>query len=269
MLGVNEEFVYNDELITDSAIEMPAPLIPHYDDDAFTYDAGFFYADESENPQDITRRKPMAKLKLNTSRMNPAQLIAKADVVLPKIAPAAPATPPVPNMTARAAALQAARDAAKTAFDAYEAAKAGLANLKEARDAAADVLRAQHNAMGSALEGETSDPVALTATGYDLAEANTAATTPPETIDNLKLTAGDEAQVLDGSFDPDPLAYTYEVQITTVDPVNGPWTTVVTPTASVFKLTGLTSGQRVWVRVRGNGAQGSGPWSDPYTKIVP
>ena len=123
--------------------------------------------------------------------------------------------------------------------------------------------------MGSALEGETSDPVALTATGYELTDSNAAATTPPGMINNLRLTAGDEAQALDGSFDPEELAYTHDVQLTTVDPVNGPWTTVLTPTASVFKLTGLTSGQRVWVRVRGVGSQGPGPWSDPFTKIVP
>jgi len=85
----------------------------------------------------------------------------------------------------------------------------------------------------------------------------------------LRATAGALRFAAETSFDPDELAYTYEVQVTTVDPVNGPWTTVVTPTASVFKLTGLTSGQRVWVRVRGVGAQGSGGWSDPFTKIVP
>jgi hypothetical protein len=248
---------------------MPDPLIPHYDDDAVTYDSGLFYADDPVNPSNLNRRTSMAKLKLNTSRMNPAQLIAKADIVLPKIAPPAPAAPPVPNMTARVAAMQAARDAAQTANDAYESAKAGLPNLKAARDAAADLLRAQHNAMGSALEAETTDPVLLTATGYELAESSTASTTPPGVIDNLKLTAGDEAEALDGSFDPEALAYTYDVQMTSVDPVNGPWVTVLTPTASVFKLTGLTSGQRVWVRVRGVGTQGAGPWSDPFTKIVP
>ena len=182
---------------------------------------------------------------------------------------ALPAVPPVPNVAAKATALQTARNAAKAANDAYEAAKAGLPALKEARDEAADVLREKHNMMGSALEGETTDAAALAATGYELADANAAATTPPDVIDSVKLTAGDVGGTLDGSFDPDELAYTYEVQVTTVDPVNGPWTTVVTPTASVFKLTGLTSGQRVWVRVRGVGAQGSGGWSDPFTKIVP
>lgn len=248
---------------------MSDPLNPRYDDDAVTYDSDFYYADEPVNPTNQIRRRPMAKLKLNTSRMNPAQLIAKADIVLPKIAPAAPATPPVPNMAARAAALLAARNAADTANNAYEAAKAGLPSLKEARDATADELRVQHSAMGSALEAETTDPVALAATGYDLADSNAPATTPPAMIDNLQLTAGDEVGALDGSFDPDDLAYTNEVQMTTVDPVSGPWATVQNITTSVFKLTGLTSAQRVWVRVRGIGSQGPGPWSNAVTKIVP
>ena len=242
---------------------------PHYDDDAVTYDSDFVYADEPVPQPTPTKHKPMAKLKLNTSRMNATQLIAKADIVLPKIAPPAPEVPPVPNMAARAAALQAARNKAKTSNDAYEAAKAGLPTLKAARDADTDDLRVQHNAMGSALEGETQDPVALAATGYELAGSNAPVTSPPEVIDNLKLTAGDLNSALDGSFDPDEKAYVYEVQLTTVDPVNGPWVTVANPTASIFQLTGLTSGQRVWVRVRGIGTQGAGPWSDPYTKIVP
>jgi len=248
---------------------MSDPLNPHYDDDAVTYDSDFFYADDQASQPNLNTKRPMAKLRLNTSRMNTVQLIEKADVVLPKIAPEPPAVPPVPNMTARAAALKLARDKAKADNDAYEAAKAGLPTLREARDASTDLLRRAHSATGSALEGETDDPVALSATGYDLADDNTAATTPPGMVENLKLTAGDAVETLDGMFDPEPLAYTYEVQLTTVDPINGPWNTVLTQTSSSFKLTGLTSAQRVWVRVRAIGSKGAGPWSDPFTKIVP
>ena len=248
---------------------MSDPLNPHYDDDAVTYDSDFHYADEPVNPPNPIRRKHMAKLKLNVNRMNPAQLIAKAELVLPKIAPPAPAVPPVANVADNAADLQTAYTAAKAANDAYEAGKAGLINLKSSRDSAADTLREKHVAMGAALESKTTDPVKLTATGYDLAASNNTSSAPPDVIDNLKLTAGDAAQTLDGGFDPDELAYTYDVQMTTVDPVNGPWVTMMSVTASVFQLTGLTSGQRVWVRVRGVGANGPGGWSDPYTKIVP
>ena len=71
------------------------------------------------------------------------------------------------------------------------------------------------------------------------------------------------------SFDPDSRAKTYEIQLTTADPLVGPWETKARPTASTETITGLTSGQRVWVRVRGIGTKGEGPWSDPATKIVP
>jgi hypothetical protein len=212
----------------------------------------------------------MAKLKLNMSRMNPAQLIAKADLTLPKIAPDAPTTPPVPNMAARAVALKAARDKAKADNDVYEAAKVGLRSLKEARDSSADELRLEHNVMGLALEAETrGDPIALSATGYDLADDNTTPLGAPEKIENFRLSAGDDPGSLDGSFDPDDAAYVYELQFTTVDPIKGPWENCPSTTVSVFRLTDLTSGQRVWARARGVGTKGAGPWSDAYTKIVP
>jgi hypothetical protein len=51
--------------------------------------------------------------------------------------------------------------------------------------------------------------------------------------------------------------------------VAGPWITKLQPTTSRWKLEDLTSGQRVWVRARGIGPNGAGPWSDAVTKIVP
>ncbi|MFN0074841.1 MAG: hypothetical protein ACKVY0_00020 [Prosthecobacter sp.] len=52
-------------------------------------------------------------------------------------------------------------------------------------------------------------------------------------------------------------------------PVTGPYETKDTTTASSTTISGLSSGTRIWVRVRGLGANGPGPWSDPATKIVP
>ena len=67
---------------------MPDPHNPHYDDEAVTYDSGFFYADAVETQPTPTRRTHMAKLKTNASRMNAEQLIAKAEITLPLIDPA-------------------------------------------------------------------------------------------------------------------------------------------------------------------------------------
>lgn len=245
---------------------------PHYDDPVVFFDAGFFYADgvpdiPSSPP---TSRKFMSSISAGLSRKNPTQLIALADLVAPKLAPAAPATPPVPNLAAKVASLVTKRGLTKTANDAYESAKAALVGLKATRDATADDLRVEHTSLISAIESEAKGSITmLAATGYPLSSPAVQSTNPPAQIVNLSVTAGDNDGSLDVTFDPDALATTYEVQVTTADPVAGPWTTKEQPTASRATIDGLTSGQRVWIRVRAIGSNGSGPWSDPATKIVP
>jgi hypothetical protein len=49
---------------------------------------------------------------------------------------------------------------------------------------------------------------------------------------------------------------------------NGPWTQAAITTRSSHTLTGLTSGKKYWIRVRGVGAAGLGPWSDPAVKMA-
>ena len=212
----------------------------------------------------------MASLNLGLSRKNPAQVVALGNIVVGKLAPAAPEPPPIPNMAAKAAALATKTAEAKAANDDYEAGKLTLANLKQIRDQKTDELRLEHTSVAKAVESECKgDPVLLSASGYPLAASTAASGEAPGQIKNFSLTAGDNDGQVDVSFDPDPVAKTYEVQLSTVDPVAGPWITKATPTASTCSITSLTSGQRIWGRARGIGANGSGPWSDPATKIVP
>ncbi len=91
----------------------------------------------------------------------------------------------------------------------------------------------------------------------------------PDQILNLNVTMGDNAGSVDCTCDPDDKAKTLEWQATTVDPLAGPWVTKKQTTVSSATLDGFTSGQRIWVRVRGIGIRGEGPWSDVATKIVP
>ena len=154
--------------------------------------------------------------------------------------------------------LTAARNAANTASTKDEEAKAALVNLKQVRDNSADALRVEHTSLASAVEREARG-----------AAAKITPSTAPEKVTNLSTTAGDDDGALDGQNDPAAGARTYEIQVSTVDPVAGPWTTKAQPTASRWTLEGLASGQRVWVRVRAVGTNGTGPWSDPATKIVP
>lgn len=211
----------------------------------------------------------MASLSPALTRQNPAQLVALAELVAPKLAPAAPTTPPLPNLAAKVAALTAAAGLADTANKAYENARTALVALKEKRDQTADALRNAHRAVVSAAESEANgDPALLAATGYPLAAAPAASQTPGKVL-NVALTSGDLEESLDLQFDPEANSTGYEAQLTHVDPLVGPYATAAQLTVSKTVLHGLTSGQRVWVRVRGIGSKGIGPWSDPATKIVP
>jgi hypothetical protein len=56
----------------------------------------------------------------------------------------------------------------------------------------------------------------------------------------------------------------YEVQQAVS--TDGPWTNVLTDTPSVARITGLTSGNLYYFRVRAKGAAGYGAWSDLCSK---
>ena len=96
------------------------------------------------------------------------------------------------------------------------------------------------------------------------------AVVPPGQVLNLAVTAGDNDGTLDFAFDPEPVAKSYEVE-TSVDPVSPTsWQKKMTVPKSSGTITGLTSGARMWVRVRAIGADPQpGPWSDPAAKTVP
>jgi hypothetical protein len=91
----------------------------------------------------------------------------------------------------------------------------------------------------------------------------------PAPVQNLSLTAGDNAGSLDAHWDPPGNAKSYEVQ-TSPDPfTDASWVTRDTLTNSKTTLTGFTSGAKIWVRVRAINSAGKGAWSDVATKIVP
>ena len=91
-------------------------------------------------------------------------------------------------------------------------------------------------------------------------------------ITGLELTMGDDDGEISGQCDGQPgIVDYYEIQYTTVDP-NGPspnWQHADTSKKSRFELTGLPSGQKVWVRLRAVNATGKSGWCDPACKRVP
>lgn len=245
-------------------------------DSGVRFDSGARF-DEEEEPATPTptRKKPMASLKLNLSRLNRTQTIALATTGVTMLAPVAgtppvPITPPVAGIGTEVAAMATARDVAEAANDAYEAAKAALVNLKQVADDKTDLLRVKVTACADALSAKAEGNAAiLSLSGWPLAAAPGGPAMVPGPISNFTVTAGDMEQTLQYHWDPEAGSKTYELQITTVDPMAGPYVTKVQKAGSSADVDGLTSGQRVWARVRGIGSDTKGPWTDPATKIVP
>jgi len=94
----------------------------------------------------------------------------------------------------------------------------------------------------------------------------------PDQPTGLELKMGDDDGEISGHCNGQPgIVDYYEIQYTTVDP-NGPspnWQHADTSKKSRFELTGLPSGQKVWVRIRACNARGKSNWSDPACKRVP
>jgi len=63
-----------------------------------------------------------------------------------------------------------------------------------------------------------------------------------------------------------PKSYLLE-QTTNIAALDG-WKPAGVVTKSKHTVTGLTVGQKYWIRVAAVGAAGQGPWSDPATRVV-
>jgi len=245
------------------------PHNPRYGEEGAIYGQIYYSAGASENQQTM-KGKHMAEIKLSTSRMTPPEVIDTATKLAGMLAPEAPKLPPIPNMAGTVADLNAKLTAAIAANDAYEAAKASLPGLRSARDLAAQELKDEIGITAKAAAKESKgDPVMLQNGGFEIASATHVPSPVPNQLQNLALGEGKAPGSVEAGCNPDPNAVTYEWQTTTGDAMNGPYVTFKSTTAASVTITGLTSGQRVWVRVRAVGTKGEGPWSDPANKIVP
>ena len=113
------------------------------------------------------------------------------------------------------------------------------------------------------------DATKILSSGFNVAGTGSPAGIPAQ-VQNLALTAGDNAGEIDAQWDPVTGGkITYEIQ-TSPDPMTPTsWTNQPRSTKSKTAVMGLTSGARVWVRVRATNSAGEGAWSDPATKIIP
>jgi hypothetical protein len=209
------------------------------------------------------------KVKLNVRTLIISALIALVRNVVVKMTGNATFGTPNPPLPA----LTAAADNLETAKAKVDTLKSDLKQAVADQDAKEKILQDLVTKEGTYVELQSDgDKVKIESAGMDAWDSSGSPPvgTLPKVLD-LALTHGDEAGEVDAHWHPVKKSTNYTIQTTYTDP-NDPasvWADNAHPTKSSISLKGLTTGQRVWVRVCANGSDGPGAFSDPNSIIVP
>ena len=152
-----------------------------------------------------------------------------------------------------------------------DAAKTNYETKITLKKAAATEYKRQTNLMVNEINSVTDDETKLITTGFPLSDVG--GTPPPvvlEPVENVSVTVGDEAGQTDVHWDSQKKVDGYLLEFS---PDSGfpPASTQKQGVGrtSKYTLTGLSSGDYIWVRVRALKGTEEGPPSDPATSIVP
>lgn len=126
----------------------------------------------------------------------------------------------------------------------------------------------------AAEKGHPNDGPTWQGFGFQLADVEPSDRPIPDKVENLQVTPGDESGEGDLVWDPLPQSSIdgYFLEITTADPPDPTgWDSARPRQVSKSKatITGLTPGQKYWVRVVAYIGRGEGPPSDPKSFIAP
>jgi hypothetical protein len=237
-----------------------------YDSPGLTYDSGVLY-DDIVLPQP-TRHMPKIKVKLDLRNKSDSDLLTFAQAHVTAITGNANFTTPLPAATAFTTTLT----AYQTALGNFNTAQAAAKTATTTKDTARLTLESALTQRGNYVEltaANAADPTAVVESAGFSVRAAAAASQVPDTVQNLSASAGDNAGELDFQWDPASGASSYDVHVSP-DPVTAAsWAPQKGVTKSKVAVSGLTSGAKVWARVRAIGPGGTGAWSDIATKIVP
>src|SRR5258706_6921742 len=208
----------------------------------------------------------MAKVKLGLTGLSPDELVGSANTTKTAMTGNANFTTPNPTLATFGTAIT----AVATKINAYNSARAAAETALADRDAAVDTLRSLYTQLGDYVQNITAgDKTKIESAGMAI-RADNAPVNMTRVLD-LVVSEGDNPGTLDFVCKPVRGAKIYEVHISLGDPnVEANWTFKTSASASNGTLDCLTSGIKVWVRLRAIGGNNQkGPYSDPATKIVP
>jgi len=236
----------------------------NYDTPDLTYDSGVFY-DTVPVPQPTTNNMAKAKVKLNLDRLTDDQLLQKAKDIKTAMTGNANFATPSPTLLDMGTRIT----TADTKLGAFNAAQSAAKQATTEKNTALDNVRTGLRDWATYVQ-LTSGGAAekIQSAGMDLKSSLTPTVLPSQVM-NLALTAGDNAGEIDAQWDSLSNARTYQVETSPEPMTSSSWTRQKEVTKSKTAIFSLTSGQRVWLRVRAVNPAGEGPWSDVATKIVP
>jgi hypothetical protein len=231
-----------------------------YDTPGVTYDAGFRF-DES----DVPSISHMKKIKLGFNKKNAVELASQGVSIKTAMTGNANFLTPNPSLAAVGTATTDLSGAITARDNSFEAAKAATVTL-HAKIAAYKLIMTQ---LAAYAENVTAgDAVKLESGGFELRATPEPIGQLPQ-VEDLKLTINGFPGRLHARWKALKGAASYDVQISATPATESSWTNVAGSSKSFTTVEELTSGTRMYVRVRGIGKSPAGPWSEPIGKIVP
>jgi len=236
----------------------------HYlDESPMLYmDSGLFM-DEGAGP--ATGVKKMSKVVVGINGLPDLEVIKRANELKAGMTGNAHITTPDPTTIAYGLLITTAEGLITTANVSAEKAKQDTA----AKDAAIQAIIDASNLWGAQVQKESKGDVdIINSTNMGVKGPYTPIGPMPQ-VQNLSLSVGDNPGELDAHWDPVKGRQSYQIEWC-VDPMSaGGWKDASPTNKSQTTIEGLTSGAKVWVRVRAIGADGPGPWSSEISKFVP
>lgn len=207
----------------------------------------------------------MAKVKLSLSGMADADILQLATNIKTAMTGNAAFTTPVPTLTALGTLITTAQSGVTAALAGQVTAKA----LTATKDTAIAALKTGMTQLATYVElTAAGNEATVLSSGMNVQAAKSPAGVPAQVVD-LSITSGDNNGELDLQWDPVSGAKSYEVQLSPDPMTSTSFVSQPSVTKSKSVITGLTSGSKMWARVRAVASAGQGAWSDPAVKIVP
>jgi len=244
--------------------------MPHFDDPLVRFDDPLVYYDDPRSYQEILNQQSppaMFDVVLDLRNLSVPELISRIRSIL--TATAGQAT--FSSLAAKITALGTKVDTLEAKESALRAAETAVTIASSTRDAAETDVIDDSFALAAEVGKLATTEEEVESTLMRVKGKPTPKPIPDQPT-GLELKMGDEDGELSGQCNGQPgIVDYYEIEYTTSDPLSATpnWQHADTSKKSRFELTGLPSGQKVWVLLRARNARGKSPWSDPACKRVP